>query len=115
MCEPHIYIMKLKKMLKPVMKRKLDLVYEFYVQFDKKTMMPETIELHYHNKDYEDEYSFKGSKLLHRVYNFPKTPLSFYKELDANTDKLVLIYNNWTCKWHVNECETFGPASPVLE
>lgn len=102
---PHIYIMKLKKILKKTLKRKLGMVEKIYVQFDKNTMYPENVELHYKDKELEDEYSFKGSKLLHAVYNFPKIPLKFNEKLDASTDKLVLIYNNWTCKWCVNECK----------
>ena len=104
MCEPHVYIMDLKKKLKKVMGRKVSLIRYIYVQFDKEQLMPETIELHYQDKELEDEYSFKGSKLLHRVYTVPKTKLKFYKELSADTEKLVLIYDNWTSKWHVNEC-----------
>jgi len=103
MTEPHIYIMKLKKQLRPLMKRKLELVEKIYVQFDKKTLIPEMIELHYHDQELEDEYSVKGSKTLHRVYNVPKSPLMFYKELESETDKLVLIYDNWKSKWQVNE------------
>ena len=52
-----------------------------------------------------NEYSFKGSQVLHRLYKFPKTPLKFYKELTAETIKLVLIYDNWRSKWQVNECK----------
>lgn len=104
-CEPHIYIMKLKKTLKQMMNRKLGLVEKIYVQFDKTTMIPETVELHYKDEELEDEYSPKGSKILHRIYNFPKNPLRFHTKLDADSDKLVLIYNNWTCKWNVNECK----------
>ena len=105
MTEPHVYIMDLKKRLKKLMGRKVSLIRYIYVEFDGKTLMPETIELHYQNEELEDEDSFKGSQLLHRVYNIPKTPLKFYKNIDAATEKLVLIYDNWTCKWHVNECE----------
>ena len=105
MTEPHTYIRKLKKILKKVMNRKLNLVEKIYVQFDKKTLIPENVELHYRDEELEDPYSFKGSKMLHKVYNFPKTPLSFYKDIVSDTNKLVLIYDNWTCKWNVNECE----------
>ena len=114
--EPHIYIMRLKKMIKKMiedMKRSgarcnratLQLINKIYVVFDTKTMMPESIELHYASEELENEYSFKGSQVLHRLYKFPKTPLKFYKELTAETPKLVLIYDNWKSKWQVNECK----------
>ena len=104
--EPHIYIMRLKKILKKQIKRSaLRLLNKIYVVFDTKTMMPESIELHYASEELENEYSFKGSQVLHRLYKFPKTPLKFYKELTAETPKLVLIYDNWRSKWQVNECK----------
>ena len=114
--EPHIYIMRLKKMIKKMiedMKRSgarcnratLQLINKIYVVFDAKTMMPESIELHYASEELENEYSFKGSQVLHRLYKFPKTPLKFYKELTAETTKLVLICDNWKSKWQVNECK----------
>ena len=104
--EPHIYIMRLKKMIKKQIKRSaLRLLNKIYVVFDAKTMMPESIELHYASEELENEYSFKGSQVLHRLYKFPKTPLKFYKELTAETPKLVLIYDNWRSKWQVNECK----------
>lgn len=52
MTETHIYIMKLRKRLKPILKKKLNLVEKIYVQFDKTSMIPEMIELHYRDKDY---------------------------------------------------------------
>ena len=115
-CEPHIYIMKLKKMIKKMIedtkrsgarcnRATLQLINKIYVIFDRETLVPESIELHYASEELEDEYSFKGSQVLHRVYQFPKTPLKFYKELTAETTKLVLIYDNWKSKWQVNECK----------
>lgn len=95
--------MKLKKILKKQMKRNCDKVEEIYVVFDKEKKIPELIELHYHDKELEDENSLKGSRTLHKLYQFPRDELKFYKPLIANTEKLVLIYNTWTCKWHVNE------------
>ena len=89
---------KFKKMVKQIQK--------IYVVFDAKTHVPESIELHYASKELEDEYSLKGSQILHRIYQFPKTPLRFYKEFTTETTKLVLIYDNWKSKWQVNECET---------
>ena len=104
--EPHIYIMRIKKILKKQIKRSaLRLLNKIYVVFDAKTMIPESIELHYASEELENEYSFKGSQVLHRLYKFPKTPLKFYKELNAETIKLVLIYDNWRSKWQVNECK----------
>ena len=104
--EPHIYIMRLKKMIKKQIKRSaLRLLNKIYVVFDAKTHVPESIELHYASEELENEYSFKGSQVLHRLYKFPKTPLKFYKELNAETIKLVLIYDNWRSKWQVNECK----------
>ena len=104
--EPHIYIMRLKKILKKQIKRSaLRLLNKIYVVFDAKTHVPESIELHYASEELENEYSFKGSQVLHRLYKFPKTPLKFYKELNAETIKLVLIYDNWKSKWQVNECK----------
>ena len=105
--EPHIYIRNLKKnMIKKnkKMSRMLTLVNNIYVIFDATTLIPETIELHYKDDELEDPYSIKGSRYLHRVYQFPKVPLKFYKEFTAETPKLVLIYDNWRCKWHVHEC-----------
>ena len=107
MTEPHIYVMNLKKtMIKKnkQMRKVLNLVNNIYVIFDATTQIPETIELHYADDQLEDPYSFKGSKVLHRIYQFPKIPLKFYKEITAETPKLVLIYDNWKCKWHVHEC-----------
>ena len=105
--EPHVYIMRIKKILKKQIKRSaLRLLNKIYVVFDTKTMMPESIELHYASEELENEYSFKGSQTLHRLYQFPKTPLKFYKEFTADTTKLVLIYDNWKSKWQVNECKT---------
>ena len=106
--EPHIYIMNLKKMMinkDKKFKKMFNQVNKIYVVFDAKTHVPESIELHYASEELEDEYSFKGSQVLHRVYQFPKTPLKFYKELTAETTKLVLIYDNWKSKWQVNECK----------
>ena len=104
--EPHIYVMRLKKILKKQIKRSaLRLLNKIYVVFDAKTHVPESIELHYASEELENEYSFKGSQVLHRLYKFPKTPLKFYKELNAETIKLVLIYDNWRSKWQVNECK----------
>ena len=104
--EPHIYIMRLKKMIKKQIKRSaLRLLNKIYVVLDAKTHVPESIELHYASEELENEYSFKGSQVLHRLYKFPKTPLKFYKELTAETPKLVLIYDNWRSKWQVNECK----------
>ena len=107
-CEPHIYIMKLKKeMIKrnKKIKKMFNHINKIYVIFDRETLVPESIELHYASEELEDEYSFKGSQVLHRVYQFPKTPLKFYKELTAETPKLVLIYDNWKSIWQVNECK----------
>ena len=107
MTEPHIYIRSLKKnMIKKnkKMSRMLTLVNYIYVIFDATTLIPETIELHYKDDELEDPYSIKGSRYLHRVYQFPKVPLKFYKEFTAETPKLVLIYDNWRCKWYVHEC-----------
>ena len=106
--EPHIYIMRLKKMMinkDKKFKKMFNQVNKIYVVFDTKTMMPESIELHYASEELENEYSFKGSQVLHRLYKFPKTPLKFYKELTAETPKLVLIYDNWKSIWQVNECK----------
>ena len=105
--EPHIYIRNLKKnMIKKnkKMSRMLTLVNYIYVIFDATTLIPETIELHYKDDELENPYSIKGSRYLHRIYQFPKVPLKFYKEFTAETPKLVLIYDNWRCKWHVHEC-----------
>ena len=105
--EPHVYIMRIKKILKKQIKRSaLRLLNKIYVVFDAKTLIPESIELHYASEELENEYSFKGSQTLHRLYQFPKTPLKFYKEFTADTTKLVLIYDNWKSKWQVNECKT---------
>ena len=105
--EPHVYIMRIKKILKKQIKRSaLRLLNRIYVVFDAKTLIPESIELHYASEELENEYSFKGSQTLHRLYQFPKTPLKFYKEFTADTTKLVLIYDNWKSKWQVNECKT---------
>ena len=107
--EPHVYVMNLKKkMMKnnKKMKKMFNQINKIYVVFDRETLVPESIELHYASAELEDEYSFKGSQTLHRVYQFPKTPLKFYKELTAETTKLVLIYDNWRSKWQVNECES---------
>ena len=105
--EPHIYVMNLKKnMIKKnkQMRKVLNMVNNIYVIFDSVTHVPETIELHYADDELEDPYSLKGSRYLHRVYQFPKVPLKFYKEFTAETSKLVLIYDNWKSKWHVHEC-----------
>ena len=105
--EPHVYIMNLKKMMikkDKKYKKMFNQINKIYVVFDTKTLMPESIELHYASDELEDEYSYKGSQVLHKVYQFPKVPLKFYKELsDYETTKLVLIYNNWKSKWQVNE------------
>ena len=106
MTEPHIYVMNLKKIMikkNKQMRKVLNMVNNIYVIFDAKTFIPETIELHYADDQLEDPYSIKGSKYLHRVYQFPKVPLRFYKEFTAETPKLVLIYDNWKSKWHVHE------------
>ena len=100
MTEPHVYIMNLKKNFNKKMKNQVN---EIYVIFDAKTLIPESIELHYADAQLEDPYSYNGSKVLHRVYKFPKVPLKFYKDFEAETSKLVLIYDNWKSKWHVNE------------
>lgn len=105
--EPHIYIRNLKKnMIKKnkQMRKTFNLVNNIYVIFDAKTFIPEAIELHYASDELEDPYSIKGSRYLHRIYQFPKVPLKFYKEFTAETTKLVLIYDNWKSKWHVHEC-----------
>ena len=105
--EPHVYIMNLKKMMikkDKKYKKMFNQINKIYVVFDTKTLMPESIELHYASDELEDEYSYKGSQVLHKVYQFPKVPLKFYKELcDYETTKLVLIYDNWKSKWQVNE------------
>ena len=105
--EPHVYIMNLKKMMikkDKKYKKMFNQINKIYVVFDTKTLMPESIELHYASDELEDEYSYKGSQVQHKVYQFPKVPLKFYKELsDYETTKLVLIYNNWKSKWQVNE------------
>ena len=104
--EPHIYVMNLKKsMIKKnkQMRKVLNLVQSIYVIFDSTTFIPETIELHYADDELEDPYSLKGARVLHRVYQFPKVPIKFYKDFTAETAKLVLIYDNWKSKWHVHE------------
>jgi hypothetical protein len=99
---PHIYIMNLKKDLKKLNKKMDRLVSKIYVLFDAKTLIPEDIELHYNDPELEDQYSLRGSKVLHRMYKFPKTPLKFQKPLDNEGAKLVLVYDNWKSVWSVH-------------
>lgn len=81
----------------------LDKVNKIYVMFNATTHIPESVELHYHSPDLEDQYSFNGSRVMHKVFNYPKNALKFYKELKCETDSLVLIYNNWKSTWSVHE------------